>query len=77
MPFTTLYLPCGAKAMFDLHFIKPGKVDVLWSKFYAKLAKSRNDCDYEDFAIFTEEDVLPLLTETEQFITVIKSLINN
>ena len=67
----------GAKAMFEMHFVKSGKVDSQWSKFYSKLSKSWNDCDYEDFAIFTKEDVLPLLTETEQFIAVIKRLINN
>ena len=67
----------GAKAMFELHFIKSGNVDVQWSKFYSRIFKSRNDCDYEDFTIFTAEDVFPLLTETERFIAVIKNMINH
>ena len=66
----------GAKAMFELHVIKTGEVDTKWSKFYTKLFENRNDSDYEDFAIFTEEDVLPLVPQTEEFIDVIKRLIH-
>ena len=51
----------GIKAMLDLHFVKTGKLDVAWGKFYAQLFDERNDSDYEDFAVFTQEDVLPLL----------------
>lgn len=65
----------GAKAMFELHFIKSGKVNREWSKFYTKLFENRNDSDYEDFAVFTEQDILPLLPQTEEFIAVIKRLI--
>lgn len=66
----------GAKAMFELHFVKTGEVDKEWSKFYTKFFENRNDSDYEDFAVFTREDVMPLLPETEEFIAVIKRLIN-
>ncbi|GAB3733968.1 hypothetical protein GCM10028816_33770 [Spirosoma lituiforme] len=45
-------------------------------RFYAQLFNERNDSDYEDFAIFTAEDVLPLLPQTEEFIGVIKRLID-
>jgi len=37
----------------------------------------RNDSDYEDFAIFTAEDVIPLLPQTQEFIDAIKRLINH
>lgn len=66
----------GAKAMFELHFVKSGRVEPRWSKFYTRLYENRNDSDYEDFAIFAEEDVLPLVSETEEFIDVIKRLVN-
>ena len=65
----------GAKAMLDLHFVKMGKLSVEWGKFYASLFSDRNDSDYEDFAVFTGEDVLPLLPQTQEFIDVIKRLI--
>lgn len=66
----------GAKAMFERHFVKTGLVNSTWSKLYTRLYENRNESDYEDFAIFTEEDVLPLLPQTEEFIDVIKRLIN-
>ncbi|GAB3707072.1 HEPN domain-containing protein [Spirosoma flavus] len=65
----------GAKAMLELHFVKTGFLSVEWGKFYAELFNERNDSDYEDFAIFTEEDVTPLYPKAEEFIDVIKRLI--
>jgi len=65
----------GAKAMLDLHFVKTGKLAVNWGKFYAQLFDERNDSDYEDFAVFSANDVLPLLPQTEEFIALIKELI--
>jgi uncharacterized protein (UPF0332 family) len=65
----------GAKAMLELHFVKVGILSVEWGRFYAQLFDERNDSDYEDFAIFTAEDVLPLLPKTQEFIDVIKRLI--
>lgn len=65
----------GAKAMFELHFVKPGIVDVKWSKFYTRLFENRNDSDYEDFIVFTADDILPPVPETEQFIALLKRLI--
>ncbi|RZM06583.1 MAG: HEPN domain-containing protein [Pedobacter sp.] len=67
----------GAKAMLELHFVKTSLLSVEWGRFYAQLFNERNDSDYEDFAIFTAEDVLPLLPQTEEFIDVIKRLINH
>lgn len=66
----------GAKAMLELHFVKTGQLSIDWSKFYARLFDERNESDYEDFALFTADDVLPLLPQTEEFIDVIKRLIN-
>lgn len=63
--------------MLELHFVKTGLLSVEWGRFYAQLFNERNDSDYEDFAIFTEEDIVPLLLQTEEFIDVIKRLINS
>jgi uncharacterized protein (UPF0332 family) len=65
----------GAKAMLELHFVKTGKLPVEWGKFYASLFNDRNDSDYEDFAVFTADDILPLLPQAQAFIDVIKRLI--
>ena len=66
----------GAKAMFELHFIKSGRVENKWSKLYSRLANARHESDYGLFAKFSEEDILPLFPETERFVSVIKNIIN-
>ena len=65
----------GAKAMFELHFIKTGKVETKWGKLYTRLSDARHESDYVAFVIFTEEDILPLFPQTEDLIAVIKRLI--
>ena len=65
----------GAKAMFDLHFIKTNRAEVKWSKLYTRLSDARHSSDYGAFVEFTADDVLPLLPQTEEFIDVIKRLI--
>jgi len=65
----------GAKAMLELHFLKTGRIERKWSKFYNELSDSREESDYGAFITFTADDVLPLLPQTEEFIEVIKRLI--
>lgn len=66
----------GAKAMFELHFIKTGKVDSKWGKLYTRLSDARHESDYMPFTTFSQEDILPLLPQTQEFIDVIKRLIH-
>ena len=66
----------GAKAMFELHFIKTGKVDAEWGRLYKRLSDARHESDYVAFTTFDEQDIIPLLPQTEAFIDVIKRLIN-
>ncbi len=66
----------GAKAMLELHFIKTGRIEKKWGKFYIDLSDNREESDYGAFVSFVEEDVLPLLPQTQEFIDVIKRLIN-
>ena len=57
-------------------FIRTGRIDKKWSKFYNNLSDGREESDYGIFVVFTADDVLPLLSQTEEFIDVIKRLIN-
>ncbi|GAB2523744.1 hypothetical protein GCM10027085_12630 [Spirosoma aerophilum] len=66
----------GAKAMFELHFIKTGKVESRWGKLYVRLSDARHESDYAAFSTFDENDIVPLLPQTQEFIDVIKRLIN-
>ena len=61
--------------MLSQHFTKSGLLDAGWGKLYQKLFDRRTEADCEDFAIFTVDDVFPLLPRTEEFIDVIKRLI--
>ena len=67
----------GIIQLFGLHFIKPGKVSIEHGKLYSKLFSLRLTGDYSDTYNLTEEDVLPLIDPTEQFIKAITSLINH
>ena len=67
----------GAKAMFDLHFVKTNKAEVKWSKLYTRLSDARHSSDYGAFIEFTPDDVLPLLPQTEAFIDLIKGMISS
>ncbi|MBO0952141.1 HEPN domain-containing protein [Fibrella forsythiae] len=51
----------GAKAMFDLYFVKTSMVEVKWSKLYSRLSDARHSSDYGAFIEFTADDVLPLV----------------
>lgn len=66
----------GAKAMIELHFVKTEIIEKKWSKFYNNLSASRDESDYGAFVTYTAEDVLPLIPQTEEFIDVIKRLID-
>ena len=39
--------------------------------------RKRQENDYADFQVFVEEDVLPLIDETEEFISKVIDLIEN
>ena len=66
----------GAKAMFELHFIKSGKIEPKWGKLYTRLSDARHESDYAPYASFSQEDIAPLLPQTREFIDVVKRLIN-
>lgn len=65
----------GAKAMFELHFVKANIISVEWGRFYSMLFTDRNESDYEDFIVFTANDVQPLILQTAEFIRLIAALI--
>lgn len=62
--------------MFELHYVKTGLVSAEWGAFYAMLFKEDLRNDFDDFVVFTADDVLPLISQTEEFIQIIKSLIH-
>ena len=61
--------------MFNEHFVKNGIVDKQTASFYSILMDKRTKSDYDDFEIFTAEEVLPLISQAEEFINTIQKLI--
>ena len=58
----------GIKKMFGLKYILNGKIDVEWGKFYSDMFNIRQDGDYGDFEYYTQDDILPLIPKTKEFI---------
>ncbi len=67
----------GVKTLFNLHLVKTGLVEKKWTKHYSDLFNKRQESDYKDFQVFTKEDIEHLIPETEEFIKIIKQVINN
>jgi uncharacterized protein len=67
----------GVKTLLGEHFVKTGKIDVGKGRFYSQLFDKRQAGDYADLLDWTEEDILPLIEPTKDFIEVIKDLINS
>ncbi|MCY7358377.1 MAG: HEPN domain-containing protein [Rudanella sp.] len=63
----------GAKAMLELHYAKTKKLDIDWGDFYTGLFEDRHDSDYEDFVVFTAEEVAPIIPQTQAFIQAIRA----
>jgi uncharacterized protein (UPF0332 family) len=65
----------GARNLFNEYFVKNAIVDKQMAVFYSILMDKRAKSDYDDFEIFTAEDVLPLISQAEEFINTIQKLI--
>lgn len=66
----------GVRQMFGLHFIKNGKIDSNLGKFYSEIFDLRQTGDYDDFIIFSKEEVLDLLAPANALITAIENILN-
>jgi len=56
--------------------VKTEKVDKRLGKLYSDLHDWRGEGDYADYIDFNKKMVVPLITETEIFINIIKNLIS-
>ncbi len=65
----------GVLSLFNLHFVKTVKIPKEIAVIFNELFDNRQESDYTDFIVFTEEQVKPQIGKTEAFINAIKSLI--
>ncbi len=66
----------GVKTLFNQQLVKTSRVAITIGRTYNELFNKRQEGDYADFQKFTEEDISPLIEQTETFIDVIKRLLN-
>lgn len=67
----------AVKSEFGRTYIKPGRVDVKWNKFYQKLSDDRQEGDYIPTATFEASDVSKCIQQAREFIDLICGLIND
>ena len=65
----------GLRALFNNDFVRTGIVDVKEGAFYSALMEKRDEADYGDFEIITEDEINKLVIQAEAFINTIKKLI--
>jgi uncharacterized protein (UPF0332 family) len=58
----------GVEAAFHEQFIKSGRIEPEYGRLYALLRKTREDSDYNDKAIASEEMARQRLTDAERFV---------
>ena len=66
----------AVKSEFIRTYIKSGRVDVKWNKFYQKLFDDRHEGDYIPTATFEAQDVSTCLQQSREFIGLIRGLID-
>jgi uncharacterized protein (UPF0332 family) len=67
----------GIRSMFNLHFVKTGKVPKDYAKTFNDLFERRQESDYVDYVRFTERQVHPKVEQAEEFVAFINNLIQN
>jgi uncharacterized protein (UPF0332 family) len=51
----------SAMKLFNTQYVKAGLISDNYGKFYTLLYRERDKSDHHDFAVFTADDVLPLV----------------
>jgi uncharacterized protein (UPF0332 family) len=67
----------GVRALFNKHWIKPGRLPVEIGAFYNQLFERRQAGDYRDIVSFDPADVGKWLGESERFIESVASLLRD
>ncbi|MBO7465296.1 MAG: HEPN domain-containing protein [Bacteroidales bacterium] len=66
----------GVIHMFNLHYIKTGKLDSKYGRLYGRLFTLRQTGDYDDMYDVDEEDVAPLIVHTEELVTILSEMVS-
>lgn len=66
----------AVKSEFIKTYIKSGKIDVKWNRFYQKLFDDRQEGDYIPTASFDKEEISNRLQQAYEFVDIIRKLID-
>jgi uncharacterized protein (UPF0332 family) len=67
----------AVKSEFSRTYVKPGTVDVKWSKFYQKLFDDRQESDYIPTTTFEISDIAGRIQQAREFIDLIRGLVGS
>ena len=67
----------AVKSEFVKTYIKSGRIDVKWNKFYQKLSDDRQEGDYIPTVIFEVPGISIRLQQAHEFIKIIRGLIES
>ncbi len=65
----------GIRSFFNKHYVKTDKIPKHFGLLYNTLFEGRQEADYMPFVSFTEEQVRPWISQTEDFIQYITRMI--
>jgi len=65
----------GAKALLGEYFVRTGRLENKYARFYSTIFNHRSDADYGDFVYFESEEVEEYLDQARSFIAKIKEMI--
>jgi len=62
--------------MFGLHFVKPGIITAESGDFYTIIFDLRHSGDYDDFIVFSKEEVVSLLQPAKDLVAEIEEILS-
>ena len=64
----------GVRSLFNRHYVRTGKIPKDLARIYNDLFERRQEGDYIDFVRFQESQVMPWISEAEEFIEYVTML---
>jgi uncharacterized protein (UPF0332 family) len=61
----------GVRSLFNSEFVKTGKIEVKWARFFAEIFENRQESDYAEFVQFEQKDVEAMYENAVKFVEMI------
>jgi len=67
----------GVSVLFNKHFVKENLVDEKYGRLLARLENMREKSDYTCLFETTKEEIMPMIPQAKEMISIIENLINS